>query len=69
VTQVVLGWIESPDEDVRFDALAQVNEFRISAVLPRLQELAIKLRGARTVSAPFELEKVDRTITRLREDS
>jgi hypothetical protein len=67
VTQIVLGWLESPEEDVRFDALALIDEFRISAALPRLQELATRLRGARTVSAPFELKKVDRISARLRE--
>jgi hypothetical protein len=69
VTQVVLEWLESLDEDVRFDALALITEFRISAALPSVQELATRLRGARTVSAPFELEKVDRIISALREAS
>jgi hypothetical protein len=55
----------SSDEDVRFDALALIDEYRIASTLPQLQSLASRLLTETTPGAPFELAKVQRLLDRL----
>jgi hypothetical protein len=61
--KVLMEWALSPDENIRFDALALIDEFRITEALPTLQILASRLAVSQTPSAPYELKKVER-ITR-----
>jgi hypothetical protein len=62
VDVVLTDEIGSPDENVRFDALAMIREFRIVSALPALRLLADQLEGLDTPGAPFEWAKVNRLI-------
>ena len=62
----VLGeWTLSPDEGMRFDALALIDEFEVRLVVPALRELVIRLQVSDAPGAPYELEKVKRIIGKL----
>ena len=62
----VLGqWAVSEDESLRFDALALIADFEISAAVPALETLAKRLATSVSPSAPFELQKVERILTQL----
>jgi hypothetical protein len=50
------------DEDVWFDALAVIREFRVTSALPALRELADRLESAHGPSAPYDWAKVNRLI-------
>jgi hypothetical protein len=63
--KVVIEWVLSDEEAIRFDALALVKDFRIRAAIPALQELASRLANQRTPGAPFERAKSDRIIAEL----
>lgn len=54
--------VESLDENVRFDALAIIREFRIVSALPALRSLADRLEAQDSPGAPFEWAKVNRLI-------
>jgi hypothetical protein len=54
--------VDSSDENVRFDALAIIREFRIVSTLPALRSLADRLERLDTPGAPFEWAKVNRLI-------
>ncbi len=60
--QVLEEWLLSDDENVRYDALVLIGDFRISRAVPVLQELAIRLRHSKVPGAPYELKKVDRIL-------
>lgn len=62
---VIVDWALSEKEDLRFDALALISEFKIRQTVPALRELAERLRGTHTPGAPFELKKVHRIIGEL----
>ena len=53
------------DEDVWFDALAVLDEFRIRSALPALHQLADCLESAHGPSAPYDWAKVNRLIAYL----
>ena len=57
--------LASGTESQRFDALAIINEFGITAALPAMRELAIRLQLENSPGAPFELAKVNRFISKL----
>jgi cysteinyl-tRNA synthetase len=57
---VLMEWALSEDENVRFDALALIDDFKITKAMPALRELAGRLVASLTPGAPYELQKVDR---------
>ncbi|MFL6973617.1 MAG: hypothetical protein ACJ8F2_17045, partial [Xanthobacteraceae bacterium] len=59
---VLAEWMLSQDPDVRFDARALIDDFRIVTALPALEKLAERLASSRAVGAPAELEVVNRII-------
>ena len=65
--RVVIEWVLSDEEGIRFDALALVEDFRIRAAIPALRELASRLGNQRTPGAPFERARTDRIIAELNE--
>jgi hypothetical protein len=62
---VVIEWVLSGEEGIRFDALALVEEFRIRTAIPALLELVSRLGNQCTPGAPFERAKTDRIIAEL----
>lgn len=67
--RVLAEWALSDDENLRFDALALIDDFRIAAALPALQELAVRLSESRVPGAPYELRKVARIVEGLSPNS
>jgi hypothetical protein len=63
--RVLAEWLESDDENRRFDALALIDEFRVAAAVPALGWLADRLRQSRASGAPFERERIDRILAAL----
>jgi cysteinyl-tRNA synthetase len=63
--QVLAEWALSQDEKTRFEALALIDDFRITAAVPALHELAARLQSDHAPGAPFELEKVNRLLSDL----
>jgi hypothetical protein len=60
--EVLVEWALLDDERVRFDALALIDDFKISSAVPALIALADRLASSSAVGAPFELHKVDRIL-------
>jgi cysteinyl-tRNA synthetase len=60
--QVLSEWVQSEDENVRFDALALIDDFRIEKAMPALEALVGRLASSRAPGAPYELQKVDRIV-------
>src|SRR6185437_8702488 len=58
--KILMEWILSDDETVRFDALALVDRFKIRDAAPALSQLARRLGQSKAPSAIYELKKVDR---------
>jgi hypothetical protein len=65
---VIAEWVVSDDENLRFDALALIDEFHIGEAAVALQQLLRRLAVMRTPGAPYEIEKVVRTIKLLQEE-
>ncbi|MCX7146238.1 MAG: hypothetical protein NT042_08565 [Sulfuritalea sp.] len=65
--QVLADWALSEDENVRFDALALIDDFKIKTAAPALQNLLTRLASLGTPGAPFELQKVNRILGDLSE--
>ncbi len=63
--QVLIEWVLSDDENVRYDALVVIDEFKIADALFAVQELATRLRLSNAPSAPYELKKVDSLLQKL----
>lgn len=63
--QVLGEWALSEDEGLRFDALALIDELKIGAAVPTLNELAARLASRAEPSAPYELKKVRRIVAGL----
>jgi hypothetical protein len=63
--QVIAEWVLSGDENLRFDALALVDEFRIRAAMPALGALSTRLASSAAPSAPYERQNVDRILLEL----
>jgi len=64
--QIIAEWTLSDDEKIRFDGLALIYDFEINKAIPSLKELANRLRLSVTPSAPYELKKVERILSKLR---
>jgi hypothetical protein len=69
VDELLAELVMSPDERVRFDVLAVIDEFRITSALPALRALANRLEGESSPGAPYEWEKVNRMIGTIASDS
>jgi len=65
VDDLLAEQVISSDENVRFDALATVREFRIRSALPALRVLAQRLEHEASTGAPYEWAKVNRLIGHL----
>lgn len=65
IDQLLVESVESPDENVRFDALALIQHFQITAALPALRRFANRLKSETTPGAPAEWKKVNRIIGKL----
>ena len=63
--QVIAEWVLSGDENVRFDALALVDQFRIGAAMSALGTLSTRLASSASPSAPYEHQKVARILLEL----
>lgn len=63
--KVLAEWLDSDDENRRFDAMALIDELRVVAVAPALGRLADRLRESRAPGASFEQEKIGRIVDRL----
>jgi hypothetical protein len=63
--QVLAEWVLSEDENLRFDALALIYDFKIVSATPALQKLIDRLASCRTSGAPHELNKVKRIVKSL----
>lgn len=59
---VIVEWLASDDENLRFDAIALIDEFRIVAAGAGLRRLRTRLLSSVSPGAPFEVEKVDRVL-------
>ena len=64
-SRVLVEWLDSDDENRRFDALALIDEFTVAAAVPALGRLADRLRTSHAPGAPFEREKIGRILDRL----
>jgi hypothetical protein len=62
---VIFEALQEGSDTQRYDALAIINEFRVREALPYLRELAARLQLDDSASAPFELAKVQRFISKL----
>lgn len=63
--QVLAEWALSEDENVRFDAMALIDDFMIAKAIPALQELASRIALSNTPGEPYELIKINRIIGKL----
>lgn len=63
--QVLGEWVLSEDENLRFDALALIDDFKISEAVTTLRLLVERLAASSAPGAPFELQKVDRIASEL----
>jgi hypothetical protein len=62
VDDLLAEQVNSSEENIRFDALAVIREFRIQSALPALRTLAERLEGGSSPGAPYEWTKVNRLI-------
>ncbi len=69
VDRLLADKLASPDENIRFDALALVGEFKIRSTEPQLRSLAARLEAEMTPGAPFELAKVNRILNQFQQAS
>ena len=58
--QMLAEWALSEDENIRFDALALIDEFKIVSVTPALQKLASRLASSKAPGAAHEMSKIKR---------
>jgi hypothetical protein len=63
--RVLAEWTLSEDDALRFDALALIDQFKITTTLPAVRTLASRLASSTAPGAPYELEKVARVIQTL----
>lgn len=69
VDALLVEWIGSPNEAIRFEALALVREFTIVAAIPALRQLALDLENQTGPSAPYDWAKVNRILGQLTADA
>lgn len=62
---VIVEWLASDDENLRFDAIALIDEFRIVAAVPGLDRLRRRLSTSHSPGAPFEVQKIERVLREL----
>lgn len=67
--KVLFEALQEGTETQRYDALAIINEFRVTEAIPHLRELAARLQMDDSPGAPFELAKVQRFISKLQSTS
>lgn len=60
--QIIAEWALSDDENVRFDALALIEDFKIVGAEPALRGLAGRLGSSGKRGAPYELREVNRVL-------
>ena len=65
VEEVLLDWLLSEDESLRYDALFIVDEYLIRRAAPSLRVLQERLQSDPRPGAPYEWAKVNRTLGRL----
>lgn len=63
--QVFGEWVLCEDENVRFDALTLIDDFKVTGAVSALEELAQRLASSTAPGAPFEVRKVHRIIGEL----
>lgn len=63
--QVLEEWVLSDDENVRYDALILIGDFKIARALPVLRNLMTRLSASDAPSAPYELQKVKSVVEAL----
>ena len=63
--QVLAEWALSDAEDIRFDALALIDDFKVTTAADALKTLADRLASSNAPGAPYELQKVDRILKNL----
>ena len=62
---VIAEWILDSGEGLRFDALDLASTFQVRSTIDALKRLAARLTASKAPSAPYELTKVSRLMTRL----
>lgn len=63
--QVLIEWLQSDDEGIRFDALSVIQDFKISSAIPALEELSQRLSKMNLPLAPYEVIKVKKIIAEM----
>jgi hypothetical protein len=63
--QVLEEWVLSDDENVRYDALVLIGDFKIFRATLALRKLSARLRHSKAPGAPYEMQKVDRILNDL----
>jgi hypothetical protein len=63
--QVLGEWLQSTDENLRYDALVLIDEFSVSSAIASLAELEQRLLGVTSPGTPFELAKVRKVLDKL----
>lgn len=63
--EILAEWTLSPEESVRFDARALINDQGIKSAAPALRELACRLSNAPGPAAKYELIAVKRLLEKL----
>lgn len=63
--QVLVEWLSSADDNLRYDALVLIDEYHIHTALPALETLSLRLSMSKSPSALPELAKVTHVIERL----
>lgn len=63
--EVIIGWALSSDLKKRFDGLILIDQFAITAAIPKLEELAERLKNAAEPFAVHDRVKVIRILSRL----
>ena len=62
---VLSEWVQSDDEDLRFDGLALIDDYKIVTAIPALRKLASRLALSTAPGATDEWEKVTGLIAEL----
>jgi hypothetical protein len=65
IDRLLIDWLLSDDETVRFDSVALIRQFQIQAAVPALEDLAARLASDPGPGAPFEIAKISRLIAAL----
>ena len=62
INALLADWVLGDDETKRFDALALIQDHRITAVVPALRQLCETLEDSPDPGAPYEWAKVNRVL-------